>query len=308
MKQFVRNLILKIFSIGNFDRLFLNRQPRVLFYHGVDDKIADAAVETESISSVDFEKQLKYIKKHFLPIALDEFYTRYVNNSWEGREILLTFDDGYRNLLTDGLPLLVKYEIPFALFITTDNITNNSLFPTTINRLVNLNVKGDIAETEHVSRLMKTEPVGTVNELCKGLLSQISNNQIVELRKRYSSVNPMNWEEVMQIAQSPLCTIGSHCVTHICCHGRQESDEIRRQLSDSKREIERHLGQTCDFLAWPNGSFTSEAEKIARECGYKMAFSTKYRPVSAGSLFSVGRIQIPYDYARFKYAISRFPG
>lgn len=300
--------ILHIISALNIDLLFLNAQPRVLFYHGVEKCIVDPDIETESISVKEFERQLKYICKHFTPISLQEFYNRYSQDSWEGREILLTFDDGYRNLLTDGLPLLEKYEVPFALFVTTDNITNDRLFPTTINRLVNIAINSDSAEAARISKRMKTEPVSVVEKLCDGLLSEIRQEQMEELRQMYSSVNPMNWDEVRQIAQSPLCTIGSHCVTHICCHDKQQPVEIKRQLIESKKEIEARLGMACDFLAWPNGSFTPEAEQLAMDCGYKMAFSTRYRAVDAGGRFSVGRIQVPYDYARFKYAISRFPG
>lgn len=304
----LKRLILKTFSGLNVDRFFLNRHPRVLFYHGVDSYINDAQVETESISTIDFERHLKYICKHFTPISIKEFYNRYKKNIWEGREILLTFDDGYRNLLTDGLPLLEKYDIPFALFITTDNISNDKLFPTTINRLVNLAVYKDCAETEKISRRMKSKSVEVVENLCDQLLGKISQKQLIELRQKYSSVNPMNWDEVKRISQSPLCTIGSHCTTHICCHDNQQTIEIERQLTESKKEIEMRLGIPCDFLAWPNGSYTPQAEKIAYNCGYKLALSTKYRPVSVGSPFSVGRIYVPYDYARFKYVISRYPG
>lgn len=296
------------YSELNLDLLFLSRKPRVLFYHGVESRIVDASVETESISATDFECQLRYICMHFKPITLEEFYHKYRYNTWEGGEILLTFDDGYRNLLVDGLPLLEKYGVPFALFVTTDNVTRNELFPTTINRIVNLAIKNDREENLRFSRLMKTEPVEIVDELCADLLRQVSAEELASLRSRYSSVNPMNWDEVKQIANSPLCTIGSHCVTHICCHERQSPEEIRRQLIESKNEIQRRLNISCDFLAWPNGSFTEDAEEIAHECGYKMAFSTRYRAVYAGGRYSVGRIQVPYDYARFKYAISRFPG
>lgn len=308
MLGLLKCLFLKIYSASSADRLFLNRQPRALFYHGVDRSIKDAAIETESIAAADFERQLKYIRKHFKPISIDDFYQRYMSNEWQGREILLTFDDGYRNLLTDGLPLLEKYDMPFALFVTTDNISDNKLFPTTVNRLVNLAQYKDLSETVRTARLMKTEPVEVVEELCSELLGKISPEEYSELRRRYASVNPMSWDEVRAIAQSELCTVGSHCVTHICCHGRQNLQEVYRQLTDSKRMIEAQLGTPCDYLAWPNGSFTAEAEALARDCGYKMAFSTKYRDIYAGSPYSVGRIQVPYDYARFKYAISRFPG
>lgn len=302
----IRNIVYRCHSIGKLDRLFLNNLPRVLFYHGVDTLIFDSTIETESIHARDFERQLQYISTHFKPVSVGEFYNRFINRTWQGKEILLTFDDGYRNMLTTGLPLLQKYNIPFAVFITVDNITNNHLFPTTINRLVNLAERHNPLETNRISTLLKTEPLDIVEKLCYQLRNTLPKGRLDELRTKYTSVNPMTWDEVRLIDTSPLCTIGSHCMSHICCHSRQEKSEISRQLSTSKATIERELGHTCDFLAWPNGNYTSESENLAAEAGYKMAFSTRYATVYASSIMSVGRIYVPYEYNRFKYAISHF--
>lgn len=302
----IKNIVYYLYGKLHIDSFSLNNKPRVLFYHGVAPTILDSSIETESIRANDFERQLKYISKHFRPITLNEFYSRYINHNWEGREILLTFDDGYRNLLTTGLPLLQKYNIPFTLFVTADNISENLLFPTTINRLVNLAEKHNLIETNRVSTLLKTERLDIVEDICCRLLKILPKERLNELRTKYESINPMTWDEVRQIDSSPLCTIGSHCMSHICCHSRQDINEIRRQLTESKEVIERQIGHSCDFLSWPNGNFTDESMKIAAEAGYKMAFSTKYMTIDTSSIMSIGRIYVPYEYNRFKYAISRF--
>lgn len=168
------------------------------------------------------------------------------------------------------------------------------------------NTIGDVIETERVSTLLKTESLADVENICKNLLASLPSDKISSLRAKYSSVNPMTWDEVRQIAASPLCTVGSHCMTHICCHKWQDSSEIRRQLDESKRAIERQLSKPCDYLAWPNGNYTAEAERLAAEAGYKMAFSTKYKTVNTSGIMSIGRIYVPYQYDRFKFSISRF--
>lgn len=297
-----RELIIKFYGILNIDKILLNRQPRVLFYHGVSDNIINPEIETESISSEDFEKQLKYIIKHFHPISVDEFFERFVNRKWDGREILLTFDDGYRNMLTTGLHILEKYDVPFTLFLTTDNITKNTLFPTTINRLLN---QGD----EQTAYTLKHVSVAEVDKICNDLLANVPESELNACRTKYASVNPLSWDEVKQIVSSSLCTIGSHCVTHICCHERQSIDEIRRQFAESRKEIQDRLNVSCDYLSYPNGNYTPEVMKIAEECGYKMAFCTRYEPIIGmdKNKMAVGRIYVPYDYSRFVYSISRYP-
>lgn len=311
----IRKLVFDTYRIVGADRLFMNRSSRVLFYHGVAQKIADARIETESISADDFERQLKYIVRHFRPITLDEFYLRFVSKEWEGREILLTFDDGYKNMLYTGLPLLEKYNIPFALFLTADNITSDQLFPTTINRIVNLassyskSLENPRQISEATSRRIKTENERVVKEICNDLLARISDEELNSLRLKYSSINPMNWDEAKEIAKSPLCSIGSHCMSHICCHSNQDPDEVKRQFVESREIISRKTGVDCDFLSYPNGSHTPGVTELARETGYKMAFTTRYEPIDSndGNIMAVGRIYVPYDYSRFVYGISRFP-
>lgn len=311
VKKFVYSAYCKL----HIDRLFLNNQPRILFYHGVASKVKDLGIETESISAADFEHQLKYLTRHFHPISMDEFYDRFVQRCWDGNEILLTFDDGYRNMLHTGLPLLEKYHVPFGLFLTVDNISSDLLFPTTINRLVHLassyskTIDNPRMLTENTSRILKSEKEETVQALCQDMMGHVSTEELNQLREDYASINPMNWDEVFEIAKSPLCTIGSHCMSHICCHANQDEGEVRRQFSESKRIISERIGKDCNYLSYPNGSFTSHVKSIARECGYKMAFSTRYEAVDSQNVdaMAVGRIYVPYDYSRFVYVISRFP-
>ena len=307
----IKHLILSIYGTVGLDRLFLNRQPRVLFYHGVAERIADARIESESIQADDFERQLKYIRKHFNPVSTDEFYERFISGKWEGREILLTFDDGYRNMLSTALPLLEKYDVPFILFLTVDNISDNKLFPTTINRLVNLasTAKTTPSICSAISTKLKRLPIDQVEQITVELLDRISPEELSELREKYSSVNPLNWEDCRRIAESSLCTIGSHCMSHICCHDNQNLSEVRRQFEESRKEIARRFNVPCDFLSYPNGNFTEEVKKAAESSGYKMAFSTKYEAIDRPETdrMAVGRIYVPYDFARFKYIISRFP-
>ena len=304
----IKQSLIHLYSLLNLDRLFLRKTPRVLFYHGVAANIVDAQIETESISAADFERQLQYITKHFKPVSIDEFYRKLKDKTFDGDEILLTFDDGYRNMLTTALPLLEKYDVPFALFLTVENIDKGMLFPTTINRLVTLasTVQSGSGDMLKNARYLKSRPINQVEVLLGQLESMISKDEMEALRRRYASIEPLTWDEVRVIAQSPLCTIGSHCMTHICCHGRQPISEVIRQFGESRRILSEKLNRACDYLSYPNGSFTPEVEEVAKQSGYKMAFSTRYEAVDSEKAMAIGRIYVPYNYARFKYAISRY--
>ncbi|MBF0386531.1 MAG: polysaccharide deacetylase family protein [Candidatus Omnitrophica bacterium] len=87
-------------------------------------------------------------------------------------------------------------------------------------------------------------------------------------------------------------TIGSHTVTHAYLPDLP-LDTARREIVDSKRELERQLGRNVDYLAFPTGGFSDEMKLIARQAGYKAAFTTnRGRDRLNWDLYEIKRIRI----------------
>lgn len=87
----------------------------------------------------------------------------------------------------------------------------------------------------------------------------------------------MTWEELRRLDREGVCTIGSQTVTHRDLD-KLPDDEIDRELRDSKRSLEVHLGHSVRFLAYPNGAFDARCEAAARRVGYALAFSEIQKP------------------------------
>jgi peptidoglycan/xylan/chitin deacetylase (PgdA/CDA1 family) len=95
--------------------------------------------------------------------------------------------------------------------------------------------------------------------------------------------------------------LGSHTVNH---GNLAEMDEtsIRRELADSKRDLEELLGNEVSLLAFPFGAYNQKVLTIAREEGYKKVFanipdskSQRWDPGGSG-LFLRGRVPVsPLD-------------
>ena len=298
---------------------------KILFYHGVA-LSPDATIETESIPVDVFVKQLDYIKKNYKVVSIDEFLYLYLNKELNGNEVVLTFDDGYKNILTTAAPILADYNLPYSLYITTNNISNGRLFPTTINRLIVYasslkrisleSIKQDfdlsterlkIEVQNRISKILKTQPIEMVDSIVSELESQISDDEYLSLRNKYSSIEPLAWDEVKQLSAESLITIGSHGKDHICCHSKQSESALRSQIFGSKEEIENKLNIQCDVFSYPNGNYTELSNSLLKEAGYKCGLSTKRWDVYKGSEYAIPRLYVPYDYERFVYSMVTYP-
>lgn len=85
-------------------------------YHSVGGKDSKHSILPE-----EFEKQLRYIKKHCNTVPLDDIILWTIGlKKIPPRSVALTFDDGYKDNFEIMLPLLIKYRIPATVFLTTD--------------------------------------------------------------------------------------------------------------------------------------------------------------------------------------------
>jgi len=107
-----KKLIYRI--LGNSDILrYLNSDKlTILTYHRVLEK-GDGKM---SISIENFEKQMKYISKNYKVISFKDL----LENKLKKNSIIITFDDGYKDVLQNAYPILKKYSLKATLFLTTD--------------------------------------------------------------------------------------------------------------------------------------------------------------------------------------------
>ena len=84
----------------------------------------------------------------------------------------------------------------------------------------------------------------------------------------------MNWEEAAAMRRGGMA-VGSHTHTHALL-AKLPPESQRDEMACSKAIIERELGVPCEALAYPYGlpsSIGSETPELARQAGYRLAFS-----------------------------------
>ena len=242
-------------------------------------------------------------------ISLGEAYERMLDPSKRRRPfVCFTFDDGFRDNLEYGLPFFELNQIPFAVFVTADFINRHPAFnyPFILEHIVRdndtLNVDGRNFECRTVEQ--KNQTFSKLKSLVLGQPYKGFENKVEEmfanyLKPSYREDLTLTWDEVGKLADSPLCTIGSHTMTH-CRLSNLTAKELRYELGESKRQIEEHVGKPCEFVSYPFGWTTDVNEsvrKIAKEVGYKMGLVSHGGGIRKNDrdLFAVKRIMLTED-------------
>lgn len=308
----------------NLIRTF-NHTPRVLFYHGVD-HVPDDSIPTLHIEPEMFEKQMSYISDYNEVISMDEYYVRFSQKAFTGKEVVITLDDGYRNNLTVAAPILQSFHFPFTVFISTKHITDGTHFPTWIVRAIILNgeqgqlridclgIHTAIVNQQKRMEIFKTvnfhlknSDLDRVNLICEQLIGNISPAGYRRLLNLHCADAPMNWEEVDLLKSTYNCTIGSHCQDHFICNSSQKEEEVKRQITESRKIIREKLCIPCDYLAYPNGDTSPVAIQKVQEAGYKMAFTISNRRRGFANPFTQPRCPARFELNDFMIKLAFRP-
>lgn len=113
------NQILQLYSIP------------VLLYHKIiehDDLTLNLPC---AVSGSLFNKQMSYLFENGYNVISIDKYLRYISGGEKipKKTILITFDDGYRNIRSLAYPVLKKYSFPAVVFVSCQYIGTNEAFP-----------------------------------------------------------------------------------------------------------------------------------------------------------------------------------
>ena len=256
------------------------RGSRIMIYHGICLK-DHTRFNPIFLKLKTFERHLRFYKKYFNVITLDDFYKgRFSKDKFN---ICITFDDGYANNHKYVLSLLNKYQLPATFFVTAireagyDILWNDFL--------------GIISKYGPDKLIYKNERFykGPFNKY----ISEQSGERIVEtlrsggfdikaemMKELYPLVPYMEnnhididyWlqmtkEQIRELSLSPLVDIGSHSYYHNDL-ARIGIDDAADEMLRSKQYLENITGKPVNSFAFPYGTYTPEVVEAAKNAGY----------------------------------------
>ena len=101
----------------------------------------------------------------------------------------------------------------------------------------------------------------------------------------------VTWEQIQAMSRDAI-TIGSHTMHHSYLP-LVEGERLIEELVESKRVIEERIGEPVHFIGYPVGGFTPKAQALAKQAGYRAAFTTN-RAVSRAVVdrYALRRIKV----------------
>ena len=270
-------------------KLFSNKAI-VLIYHRV------AAVEPDpqllAVDPVNFEAQMKYLKKNFNVISLKELIAGLNAGYVLNKSIAITFDDGYFDNLYNAKPILEKYELPATFFISTGYIeSHKEYWWDELERIfiiecpqkkLSIEINGELFQYDIISKEVASRVYMELNFALKKLKHSERDNIIQSLfswadlerigRESHRSLTSI---EVKELAENSLFDIGAHTINHPVL-SRESYNVQRTEILGSINRLRKILKTDITLFSYPFGGkndYNSDSIKILQNNDIKAGIS-----------------------------------
>ena len=239
---------------------------------------------------------MTWLKRHCNVIAPEDFRARAENGASAPTrpDVMVTFDDGYRDYFDHAYPVLRDHGIRAMNFLCTRFVDDPALIGwwdrlylavraagkprATLpwvpagngNATFDLNDEGKAAFLAAAKDYVKRQP-----EADKEATTQLIFGALdVDASTLRAPRQTMSWDEVRRA--SDFTAYGGHTHNHVIVSrlvGQPLDDEIRT----CRERIETETGGAIETFAYPNGraiDFTDEAKRLLKQNGFRTAFTT----------------------------------
>jgi peptidoglycan/xylan/chitin deacetylase (PgdA/CDA1 family) len=295
---------LRISGVGALlRRLAPWRGALVLSYHRIGEACAlDTARSLVSATTQSLDEQLRFLTRHCEVIDPADLAPELL--AQRGRRVLITFDDGYRDLYEHAYPVLQANRVRAAMFLCSGFIDGFadawwdevawilrrsplrvlpagpwSAEPLALDEQ-NLEHSIDVA----TRRCWELSPQGTAQ-----LLEELATVSAAGRRPTSDSADDwITWEMARELSAAGH-QIGAHTVNHLIL-AKLPRERQHEEIAGSADRIEAELGERPRWFAYPvgvPGVFDEHSRAAAAKAGIELAFSNYGGLVTEDSFFAL---------------------
>ncbi len=234
------NYNLLVYGVRPFERNYIP----IIGLHAIEDHIG----EPIELYTEQFEELCRILKENCYETITFADLLNYIDyrKALPEKPVIITSDDGYQDVYTNGFPILKKYGYKMTIFLVTGAVGNSDADRKT-NKYFN---------------------------------------------ERASVIRPiLTWPEIIEMDEYG-CEFLSHTVNHIRL-GLASDEEFMEELSQSKKDIESHLGSEVLFFAWPYDNNSPSKWQLISVAGYRGAvrYGNGIEDMRTINLYDIKRVE-----------------
>jgi peptidoglycan/xylan/chitin deacetylase (PgdA/CDA1 family) len=233
---------------------------------------------------------------------------------------VFTLDDGYKDNAIYGQPIFDKMNCPYTVFVAPKiadgscelwwralelAIAKSDRFRFDIDgESFDLDISAETRKWAAWDKLvtkLAAMPEYAQRETTRAMATQFGINL-----QEYCKSVAMTWDEIRILNRDPLCTIGAHTINHYAV-AKLTAEDCNHELEQSKKIIERELGQPVAYFAYPYGDEPAAGPRdfaIAQNAGFEASVTTRKGTVFPGHaqhLQALPRIMVSGRYQKIRY-------
>ncbi len=272
---------------GALFRRLHQAKARILTYH----RFPDSAMKN-------FELQCAHLTKHYHPMSLDELVQAvHESRLLPPRSVAITIDDGYRDVFTNGAPMLKRYGLPATLYAVSGFLDRQCwmwwdcvayAFLNSPKKDVELTIPGreplwvtlgspaNRRETaDRVATYLVRRDNSQASRWCQSIAEQLDVALPAEPPPDFEA---MTWDEARQLPALGV-SVGAHTVNHWVIGTLPDPAQRCYEIAQGRRQLEKMLDQPVRHFSFPNGGigdFSQSDLAMVRDAGYASSSTTFY--------------------------------
>ena len=274
-----------------FARWYYRHHLLVVNYHGLRAD-ADSRRSWLLLPHGQFVAQLDYLAAHYRVVTFDAALEALWSTGLREPTAVITFDDGYRNVMTIGLPELERRGLPSTVYLPTGLVgTSARLWTTELELLLE---RASAKAVDLTAFGLGIRSLGTTRERAAtvfALNERLKRMPLAERRRAMAAIREaigsdmaddggafaiLDWDEVRTIGSAGLVTFGGHTVNHEIVSRLPDAD-VYAEVAGSVAATLALGDAASSTFAYPNGrwcDFDERAAAALRDAGCRAAVTT----------------------------------
>ncbi len=248
-----------------------------------------------------FTRHMELVASQFHPVTLEDVLLFVKGEkTLPPRAVAVTFDDGYLDNLQIAAPVLSRFGISAAFYLTVGMIGQAGApwFCRIRHAFMTTSCAKWDSSLARITLDISSTPARDVAllaayDICAPLVDQ-AQEEAVRTIENELHVQPgipehrlmMTWDEAKALRRAGH-VVGSHTLTHPNVAYVAHREAQQAELVESKSQMEKNLGEPVVHFSYPhpalNPQWNQQTLQITREAGYSTALTTTKAPVAVGT-------------------------